>query len=265
MSAAHNPGMRWHGAGLTALLMSSLFAVAQQPVAAPGPSAVPSSPVTAPVHPAVPQQKDQGAVLDSVVAIVNGDVILESDVDEERRFETIQPYRGSATEFSRDLAIQRLINRTLITQQAAVEPGTTTITDADVKKQIQTLRQDIPQCEQYHCETDEGWQKFLAAHGFTVSAFEQRWRSRMELLKLIEVRFRDGIGIDHEEIKEYYEKTMLPEYQRQHVKPPKLDDISARIEEVLLQQRVSTLLRDWLKSLRVQGNVWIMQNGEVAP
>ena len=31
-----------------------------------------------------------------VVAVVNGDVILESDVDEERRFEEIQPYRAAA-------------------------------------------------------------------------------------------------------------------------------------------------------------------------
>ena len=32
-----------------------------------------------------------GVVLDRLVAVVNGDVILESDVDEERRFEEIQP------------------------------------------------------------------------------------------------------------------------------------------------------------------------------
>ena len=37
---------------------------------------------------------EQGVVLDRVVAVVNGDVILESDVDEERRFEEVQPYRS---------------------------------------------------------------------------------------------------------------------------------------------------------------------------
>jgi hypothetical protein len=65
---------------------------------------------------------EQGTVLDKVVATVNGDVILESDVDEERRFESIQPYRGSATEFSRERAVQRLIDRALILQQAESEP-----------------------------------------------------------------------------------------------------------------------------------------------
>ena len=76
---------------------------------------------------------------------------------------------------------------------------------------------------------------------------------------------RSGIRISNDEVKEYYEKTMLPEYAKQKVTPPKLETISARIEEVLLQQQVGNLLRDWLKSLRAQGNVWVMRPGEVAP
>jgi peptidyl-prolyl cis-trans isomerase SurA len=34
--------------------------------------------------------------------------------------------------------------------------------------------------------------------------------------------------------------------------------IAPRIEEILLQQRVNVLLRDWLKSLRDQGSVQIL-------
>jgi len=199
------------------------------------------------------------------VAVVNGDVILESDVDEEKRFEAIQPYRGSTAEFSRDRAVQRLIDRTLILQQAAIEADQISVSDEELDKQLQTLRKDIPACVQYHCETDAGWEKYLAANGFVAQEFRDRWRKRMELLRLIEVRFRNGIHISDDEIKQYYEKTMLPEYARQKVTPPKLDTISRRIEEVLLQQQVGSLLRDWLQSLRAQGNVWIMRQGEVAP
>src|SRR5712672_358437 len=62
-----------------------------------------------------------GEVLDRLVAVVNGDVILESDVDEERRFEQVQPYRTIAV-FTRDKIIERLIDRALIVQQSALEP-----------------------------------------------------------------------------------------------------------------------------------------------
>lgn len=206
---------------------------------------------------------DRGVVLDRVVAVVNGDLILESDVDEERRFEEIQPYR-SVNNFTRERAIERLIDRILILQQAALEPADA-VSDKELDAQLVTLRKDIPECKQYKCETDEGWQKFIGDHGFTVAEFRERWRKRMELLKFIEVRFRNGIAISDDQIKTYYEKTMLPEYAKRNVTPPKLETISKRIEEVLLQQQVSALLEDWLKSLRAQGNVRMMTPGEVSP
>src|ERR1700742_2882953 len=49
-----------------------------------------------------------GVVLDRVVAVVNGEVLLESDVDEERRFEEIQPYRAAA-DSTREKIIERLV------------------------------------------------------------------------------------------------------------------------------------------------------------
>ena len=196
----------------------------------------------------------QGTMIDAVVAVVNGDVILESDVDEERRFEQIQPYRRTAAEFMREHAIQRLIDRALILQQAQLEPEDT-IADTALDAQLTTLRKDIPECKKYQCDTDAGWEKFLLDHGFTPEEFRERWRQRMVLLRFIEVRFRSGIRISNDEIKAYYEKTMLPEYAKQKVTPPQLETISNRIEEVLLQQQVGALLQDWLKSLRAQGSV----------
>lgn len=205
----------------------------------------------------------QGVLLDRLVAVVNGDVILESDVDEERRFEEVQPYR-TISGSTRDKLIERLVDRTLILQQAALEPEDK-VPERDLDAQLLTLRKDIPACKQYHCETDEGWIKYLGDHGFTEAEFRARWLQRMQLLKFIEVRFRNGIRIKDEEIKDYYEKTMLPEYAKRNVTPPALETINRRIEEVLLQQQVGALLEDWLKSLRAQGSVRIMTPGEVAP
>jgi peptidyl-prolyl cis-trans isomerase SurA len=204
-----------------------------------------------------------GVVLDRLVAVVNDDTILESDVDEERRFEEIQPYRA-ASDFTRAKIIERLIDRALILQQSALQPEDA-VTDKELDAQLATLRRDIPACKQYHCETDEGWKKFLGEHGFTEEEFSARWRQRMQLLKFIDVRFRNGIRIKDDEIQTYYEKTMLPEYAKRNVKPPPLEVVKKRIEEVLLQQEVGALLEDWLKSLRAQGSVRIITPGEVTP
>jgi peptidyl-prolyl cis-trans isomerase SurA len=214
--------------------------------------------------PAPAADAGQGQTVDRVVAIVNGDLILESDVDEERRLAAFQPFSQPAGGFSRERAIERLINRSLILQQAKLQ-GTAPVSKATVDAQIQTLRKDIPACKRYQCETDAGWNRFLADQGFTTQELEQRWKERMEVLAFIENRFRTGIEIEPAEIKDYYEKTLLPEYAKQKATAPALADISTRIQEILLQQRVSKLLEDWLQSLRAQGTVQIMKPGEVAP
>ncbi len=205
-----------------------------------------------------------GVELDRLVAVVNGEVILESDVDEERRMKAFQPFQDSSHSFSRERAIDRLVDRALILQQARLQPGEE-ITDAAVEAQITTLRKDIPACKQYHCETTAGWMKFVTDQGFTMDELMRRWRERMEVLRFIEIRFRAGIHISDDEVKEYYDKTLLPEYARQKSVAPKLSTIADRIQEILLQQQVGNLLGDWLKTLRAQGTVRMMQPGEVAP
>ena len=153
-----------------------------------------------------------------------------------------------------------MINRTLILQQAKLQPGQQ-IKAVDVTQQIDMLRKEIPECKQAKCETEEGWNAFLARQGFTAAELQERWKQRMEVLQYIENRFRMGIRISPDEIKDYYQKKMLPEYAKRKATPPKLEDISARIQEILLQQRVSKLLQDWLKSLKAQGTLEIMKAG----
>jgi hypothetical protein len=192
--------------------------------------------------------------IDRVVAIVNDDLILESDVDEERRMAAFLPYSDPAGSFSRPKAIERLIDRDLIKQQAREQPRKP-ITDAEVAANLKDLRKDILACKEYKCDTEAGWQRFLADHGFTEAELMKLWRERMETLQFIEDRFRQGIRIPDADVKEYYTKTLLPQYAARHATAPKLDSISDRIREILLQQQVSALLDDWLKALRASGSV----------
>jgi len=220
------------------------------------------NPATAPAKDA----PESATKLDRVVAIANNDLILDSDVDEERRLEALQPYYESAAPFSRDKAIERLIDRDLILQQAELQ-AQDPITDEHLNREIDALRKAIPDCKnkKYDCETTAGWDSFLAVNGFTEAEFNTRWRERMTVLRFIEQRFRAGIKITPDEIQAYYTKTMLPEYAKQNTKAPPLDTLTDRIQEVLLEQRVSGLLGDWLKSLRAQGSVVVLHAGEEAP
>jgi len=201
--------------------------------------------------------------LDRVVAIVNGDLILESDVDEEQRFAVFQPF-SMPKPVTRDELIQRLIDRTLIAQQMALQPEPP-ITDAELDAELATLRKANPKCAAYHCETDAGWEKFVADQAFTIQEFRERWRTRMEVLRFIEQRFRTGIDVPQSEIDSYYKQTLIPMYQKENMTPPAEASIADKIQEILLQQDVDKLLDDWLAALRAQGSVLILKPGEEAP
>jgi peptidyl-prolyl cis-trans isomerase SurA len=257
ISMAQITTRRWLASAIAFAALSGLMPGCVWAAQAPATQAAPQT--TA----ATPAAQGQGVVIDRVVAVVNEDLILESDVDEERRFEEIQPLRAS-TDSTRAKIIERLVDRDLILQQAALQPEDA-VSDQELDAQLATMRRDIPACKQFQCETDEGWKKFLDSHGFSVEEFRKRWRQRMELLKFIEERFRNGVKITDAEAKTYYEKTMLPEYAKRNVTPPSLEVVQKRIQEILLQQQVGALLEDWLKSLRAQGSVRIMTPGEVAP
>ncbi len=205
----------------------------------------------------------QRVTLDRVVAVANNDLILESDVDAEERFAALQAF-SEPKPFSRDQLIERLIDRDLILQQMNLQTEPP-IADAQVDAQLATLRKTIPACAAYHCETDAGWEKFVADHGFTVEEVRKRWRVRMEVLRFIEERFRMGIRIDQTEIDAYYKNTMLPVYEKDKAPPPAEATITDRIQEILLQQRVTSLLDDWLKTLRAQGSVRVVKPGEALP
>jgi hypothetical protein len=208
---------------------------------------------------------DTGAevTLDRVAAIVNGELILESDLESEERLAAFQPFTR-ATPVTREQLLDRLIDRKLIVQQMALQPEAP-ISDADVDAELASLRKNIPACAAYHCETDAGWQKFVADQGFTLAELRVHWRLRMRVLRFVEERFRMGIRISQAEIDDYYKTTLLPAYQKENATPPAEATIADRIQEILLQQRVDTLLDDWLTALRAQGGVTILTPGEEAP
>jgi hypothetical protein len=197
-------------------------------------------------------------VLDHVVAVINGSVILQSDVNEEIDYSVLQPFTNRGSRTTPQRALQRLIDRDLILQQMQTQQSVPEPTDEAVQQELTQLRAVIPDCAQYHCKTEEGWQAFLKANGMTEEEVEKHWKQRMQILAFVQSRFGGGVHITLAEIDDYYNKTLLPQYKGKAVKPPPLSEISSRVQEILLQQRVSSLLLEWLQSLKSEGSVSIL-------
>jgi peptidyl-prolyl cis-trans isomerase SurA len=209
---------------------------------------------------APPAQTAQGAgpiVLDRAVAVVNKQVILESDLDAEMRIAILEPPHGDE-ELTPQRALERLISRNLIEQQIreedelAIEP-----TKEDVNARLEEMRKQMPVCVNANCASDAGWNAFLKTHGLTSEDVDAYIRHRLEILAFIERRFRQGIQISQQQIETYYHDTLLPQYKPGQT-VPKLDEVAPRIEEILLQQQVTAMFDEWLKNLRQQGDVEVL-------
>jgi peptidyl-prolyl cis-trans isomerase SurA len=199
----------------------------------------------------------QQRVLDHVVAVVNNQVILASDLELELHFLRLLPI-GDRTELTLSNALERLTTRALIEQQILQgDPHGLEIAPKELEASLTDLQQSLPACKHRDCKTEEGWRTYLTSLGLTPDQVADYWAHRMAMLRFIEERFRSGIHIAPEEIQKYYKETLVAKYQSPSDAPP-LEQVSQRVQEVLLQQQVNSLLDDWLKSLQDQGQVEIL-------
>ncbi len=231
-------------------LLMPMLALAQEKQPGAGQTALPlNAPNTQPEH---------TAILDRVVAVVDGTAILASDVDEEMRFAVLQPQNEPAADNTPQRALDRLIDRALIDRQRVLQPGLSDISRKDVDRSIENLRATIPACANFNCKTDTGWQAFLAAHGFTPQEVRDRVRERLAILKFMDLRFGAAVRVSNADVRKYYDQVLTPQLEHGHAAIPDFPTVAPRIREVLRQQRITAMVEQWLKNLHGEGEVRIL-------
>jgi len=208
-----------------------------------------------------PEAAPRGSItLDRVIAVVNRQVVLQSDLEDEMQLSVLDPSTNGNAKDTKQQALDRLISRTLIQQQIqqenipAAEP-----TPAEIASRLKEIRTDLPVCMRADCASETGWNEFLKRQELSPARVNKYVRNRLEILSFIEMRFRQGIRITPEDIEQYYRQVLLPQYPSGQTAPP-LPQVSSRIEEILLQQRVNALFDTWLSNLRSQGQVQVLDS-----
>jgi len=193
-----------------------------------------------------------------VVAVVNSHAILSGDLDDEIRLSVLDPSENASEKMTAAKALDELISRTLIEQQMRQEGDRAAApTAAEVDARLAEIRRDLPACAGRNCASDDGWGAFLAEHALTPARVARYIRSQIEILRFIELRFRQGIRVAPGDVETYYHNTLLPQYAA-GAQIPALEQVAPRIEEVLLERQVSALFDDWLKNLRRQGEIEVL-------
>jgi peptidyl-prolyl cis-trans isomerase SurA len=198
---------------------------------------------------------EQGSaqVIDRIIATVNGRVILQSDWDEALCYEALLTNRALAqfTDDDRRAVLDRLIDQELLREQmkSADFPHAT---DAEVAARVADARKQYPQAT-----STEAWQALLAQFHLAEKDLFAHVRQQIDVMRLVDARLRPAVEIDSKSIEAYYRDQFVPKLKQSGASEVPLAEVSAKIRELLTEEKVSELLVSWLQTLRSEGQVHI--------
>jgi parvulin-like peptidyl-prolyl isomerase len=194
-----------------------------------------------------------GQVIDRIVARVNGRIILQSELEESLSYEALLNGRVLAqfTADDRRAVLDRLIDQELLHEQLRSSEFQHA-SEAEAASQVTGARKLYPEAA-----TDEGWQALLAKYGLREKDLVSHVRQQIDLMRLVDTRLRPAVQIDSKTIEAYYREKFVPQLKQSGASEVPLADVSAKIRELLTQEKVSELLVSWLQTLRSESDVQI--------
>jgi peptidyl-prolyl cis-trans isomerase SurA len=203
--------------------------------------------------PLVVPPRAAGEVIDRIIAIVNGHIILQSDWDEGLCYEALITNRSLAqfTDDERRAVLDRLIDQELLREQMK-SADFAHATDAEVATKVAEARKLYPQAA-----SPEAWQALLAQYHLTEKDVLAHVRQQIDLMRLVDARLRPTAQIDSKSIEAYYRDLFVPQLKQAGSSEVPLVEVSAKIRELLTEEKVSELLVSWLQTLRSEGQVHV--------
>ena len=188
-------------------------------------------------------------VLDRIAATVNGHAILESDLDDEMRYESLMSAAERKPAASdRKAILDRLVDRELLNEQSSTADYVQTTAD-EIDKALDQVKSD------YVNALKTSWNDALAKFEFTEPEVRDRIAQELNQLKLIDARLRPSVQVNQAAIEAYYNGEFLPELRRSNAPLVSLQEAAPKIRELLIQQSISAGLAVWLETLHSQAEI----------
>lgn len=202
----------------------------------------------------------QQGELDRIVAVVNGQVILESEIADEVHWQRLASGgpAGPVTDKDRGQALDRLIDQALIQQQIATT-NYVPVTETEVEARLADLRAALG-----NADTDEKWRALLTQHELSQDAARDRVAAQLNILRFVDLKLRPSVFVDRVEIEKYYQEKFVPEMHSKGAQPPPLNEVTAQIENILAEEQVGKLFEAWLKGVRTQSDIRRVREAELA-
>jgi hypothetical protein len=181
-------------------------------------------------------------VVDRIVARIENDVILLSDVRELGRYQMLADGKAESDAKILDRLIDQWIVRNEANVSRIAQPS-----DEDVDKSLTRLKRSFSSPEEFEERRKQS--------GVSEQELRTITKSQLYLSNYLDTRFRPVIQINDKEIEDFYQTRVVPRAESRGQTPPTLEAAHDFIQEALVQRAINEQADKWLKESRARVRV----------
>ena len=176
-------------------------------------------------------------IVDRIVARVDNDIILLSDVQELQRYQELVDGKSE----SESAILDRLIDQWIVRSEADLAQFPKP-TEAEIDRGVSRDMKSLPSPEEYEARQKES--------GLSDAEVRKMVASQLYLGNYLDSRFRPSAQVDEKAIEGFYNNAVVPTAKAHGQQPPTLDAAHDTIQEALVQNDINDQAARWLKESR---------------
>jgi peptidyl-prolyl cis-trans isomerase SurA len=189
-------------------------------------------------------------MIDRIAVVVGKHVVKTSDIDRDLRitaFLNREPLVININKETKRKAAERLIDQSIIRDEIA-SGGYQRATDGDGMAMLAQIRQN-----QYG-GSETRLRQGLNQYGITEDELQSQLLWQLTVLRFIDDRFRPGVQVTDEEMREYYDQHVA-ELKREYPKANSFDALKAKIQNSIEGERINQQFEMWLDNARKRARI----------
>jgi len=222
---------------LLSLLLLAAPGVAQRPN-----PPKPGTPIPAPIPPNDPKLRDR------VLAVVDEDPILQSDLDRVIALGLAQPRPGEDPTAFRRRTLDEIIAERLRFHEMD-RFGFEQVPVEDVDAHVAEIRARF--------KDEAAFQKALRDQKMTVKDLRQLVARQLMVLTYVDEQLGPRVFVSLDDINNYYRTVLTPDLQKKGQPVPPLEEVRDQIRNVLRERRLNEAIGKWTEDLRREADVQV--------
>lgn len=187
-------------------------------------------------------------VVDRIVARIEGDIILQSQVRELGAFQQLVDGHAESDDKLLNELIEQWIVETEATASHFPQPA-----NSEVDRELSRIGQQFTSPEKYASRLND--------LGLSPAQVRELLARQIYVERYVDYKFRPSVQIEPADIDAYYQKELLPELAKSNEPAPHRAEVEEQIREVLVQRGISDQTAKWLDDTKSRLKIEIETGG----